>query len=236
MRVIVADVDAARAEAATAAIRAGGGQAWAEVADVARWDDVEGLANRVLAEHGTPALVVCNAGVETTGLFWETSPEHWSRTQTINVDGAFHLARAFVPAMLEDGERGQLLFSSSIAGVGITAAQSAYHVSKHAVRVMAQALAADLDSVGAPIGVSVLLPGVVQTRIFEDATASSAQAEELRATYADYLRTQGVTAEAIATRTLDALLEGRRWIHDDPKLSRKMLEPHAADLLAGLPD
>lgn len=234
MQVVVADVDAGRAEAVVETIRTAGGQAWAAVADVADWDQVARLAQETLRAHGAPALVVCNAGVETTGLFWETAPEHWARTQSINVNGAFHLARAFLPTMVSGEQRSQLLFTSSIAGVGISAGQSAYHVSKHAVRVMAQALAADLESVAAPVGVSVLLPGVVATRIFDDATASNPQAEQLRATYADYLRSAGVTPDSIATRTLTALLAGERWIHDDPALSRRMLEPHAADLLAGL--
>lgn len=236
MLVVVTDVDEARADAVAAAITAAGGAAIARRVDVTDPADVKAMAGEVVGEHRAPALLVCNAGIEQTGRVWETDPAQWARVQDVNVNGAFALMRAFLPSMIEDGRRGHVLCTSSVGGISIGSDQAAYLVSKHAIRVLAQSLAADLEAASADIGVSVLLPGAVRTRIFEDAATTGTKAsEEFRQALLTHLAEDGLTPAEVAALTFEALLAGRFWIHSHPEMSRQVLTGHTADLLGGLP-
>lgn len=236
MHAAVIDVDGDRAAEVVDRIEAGGGRATALTCDVSDWVSTHAAAEQLLAEHGAPALVAANAGIELTGPVWEADPQDWQRLQGVNLTGAFHLVRAFVPSMIAAGRRGHVLCTSSIAGLGASAGQAAYAVSKHGVRVLAQSLEHDLAQVGADVGVSVLVPGVVRTRIFEDAlTTGAAAAEEQRRAYAAFLA-DGMSPDDLAATTFDAILAGKRWIHPEPHMSRMMLDPMAADLSSGIED
>ncbi|MBH0121039.1 hypothetical protein M1M07_11035 [Rhodococcus sp. HM1] len=117
------------------------------------------------------------------------------------------------------------------------ASQSAYTVSKHVVRVLAQSLAADLESVDANIGVSVLLPGPVRTRIFDDAgTAGTEGAEGYRQQMAAYLAGGGLTPAEVAKLVFEQIIAGARWIHPHPEMWSANLNQHVAELVAGLPE
>lgn len=235
MTAVVADVDAARAEQVAAAITGAGGKAQAHAVDVSDPASVDALRARALDAYGAPALLVCNAGVEMTGAVWETEPRDWQRVQAINVNGAFLMARAFLPAMLQTEQPGHVLCTSSIGGISIGAGQSAYLVSKHAIRVFAQTLAADLEAADARIGVSILLPGAVRTRIFDDAVSTgSAGADEMRSALASHLANDGITPEQVAEIAFAGILEGRRWIHTHPEMSEQVLSAHLADLTSGV--
>lgn len=230
MKVVVADVALDRAEAVAAGIRETGGQAKALSVDVSDYDSVASLVESVRSTFGSPAFLACNAGIEMTGLLWETEPRAWERVQGINVNGAFNLMHAFLPGMLERGARGHVLCTSSIGGLGFGANQSAYTVSKHAIRVLAQSLEADLDSVGADIGVSILLPGPVKTRIFDDAMSTgSAEAKQYRAQLGAYLAGEGLSSESVARLTYDQITSGAKWIYPHPEQARPLVDAMVAE-------
>lgn len=233
MTIVVADRDAGRAAAVVARITADGGSASAVAMDVADWDSVAAAAAEVLTTHGAPALLACNAGIEHAGLTWETSPADWARVQGVNVNGAFYLMRAFVPAMIESGEPGQILVTSSVGGLKIATQQAAYAVSKHAVRVLAQSLQADLDTIEARLDVATLLPGPVSTRIFVDALAADSESSmSFRRSKADYLRDDGLTPGQLADIVFRAIDAGKRWIYPHPEMAAEYLARHTAELLA----
>lgn len=235
MTVVVADVDLDRATTVARDITDNGGTARAQHVDVADWSSVQHLAEATQNEHGTPALLVCNAGVEMTGFVWDTDPHQWERVQAINVNGAFHLMRAFLPAMIERKTRGHVLCTSSVGGIAIGASQSAYTVSKHSIRVLAQSLAADIESAEANIGVSILVPGAVRTRIFTDAvTTGDSKAENYLTQLASHLANDGLDPKTVAALTFDQVTTGARWIHTHPEMSSTFIEQHNSELTSGL--
>lgn len=236
MRVVVADRNHDRAIGVVDEIRAHGGEARAEAVDVADAGAVDALAAEVLSSWGVPGFLACNAGIEHTGLVWDTSPEDWARVQEVNVAGAFHTVRAFVPTMVETGETGHILFTSSIGGIGISSMQAAYTVSKHAIRVLAQSLQADLESVASSLEVSILLPGPVQTRILAEAkTTGDAHAEAFREKIAKFVREEGLTPDRVADLVFDSFVSGNRWIYPHPEMASEILRLHTGELLQTLP-
>jgi NAD(P)-dependent dehydrogenase (short-subunit alcohol dehydrogenase family) len=85
----------------------------------------------------------------------------------VNLWGVVHGVRTFVPLMLEGKAPGHIVNTASVAGLTSVPGLGVYNVSKHAVVTLSETLAKDLALAGAPIQVSVLCPGFVNTRILD---------------------------------------------------------------------
>jgi NAD(P)-dependent dehydrogenase (short-subunit alcohol dehydrogenase family) len=112
--------------------------------------------------------VLCNnAGVAGTGgaATWEASLEEWDWVMGVNLMGVIHGVRAFLPAMIEQAAPGHVVNTASIAG--LVHGAGIYGVTKHAVVALSESIWNELRGRGHPIGVSVLCPGFVRTRIIE---------------------------------------------------------------------
>jgi NAD(P)-dependent dehydrogenase (short-subunit alcohol dehydrogenase family) len=174
MDVVLCDIDGERVEAVVERLRAAGATAEGIVADVRRFEDVQAFADRVFATSTGVGLLVNNAGVEHLGLLWEEPPESWHRVVDINLNGVYHGVRAFVPRMVTQARRSVVLNISSVGALTTGAYHSTYEVTKHAVLALSEALADGLTITGAPVQVSVALPGPVRTRIYADANTGVA--------------------------------------------------------------
>lgn len=162
MRVAAADIDdAAAAESASLA----GGDVMAFGVDVTDDFGLESLADEVYSQWGATHLLCNNAGVFQAGLSWQRSVEDWDWALGVNLWGIIHGIRAFVPRMLEAGEEGHVVNTSSVAGFVAAPFSGPYNVSKVAAFSMSETLAHDLAAVGASIGCSVLCPGSTRTGI-----------------------------------------------------------------------
>ena len=85
----------------------------------------------------------------------------------VDLWSVIHAVRAFVPRMLEQAEGGHIVNTASMSGLLPIPNLAAYSVAKSAVVALSEALQLDLDAEGASIGVSVLCPGFIATRITE---------------------------------------------------------------------
>lgn len=230
MAVVLADVDRSRVEETTTRIRAGGGQARAEVVDVTSYADVEALAASVFESDVHVGLLVNNAGVEHMGLVWETPPEAWHRVLDVNLSGVFHGIRAFVPRMLEASRPGVVLNIASVAALTTGAYHAVYEVTKHGVLALTEALADGLKTAGASVRAAVALPGPVRTQIYVDANPGLApdvdlagRVEEMRSLLAD----QGMAPDQAARVVLAQVAAGAFAVSTHPDWLRSMSEARA---------
>ncbi len=157
-RLVVADVDAARAEEIATSLREQGASARAEAVDVSDLGSVAQLAEVTLSEFGAVDVVCNNAGVYVGGSVRDLTPDDWRWVMSVNLDGVFHGCRVFVPLLLERGA-GHILNTASLGG--LLPSSSAYSASKAAVVSYSEVLRADLEPDG--VGVSCLCPGAVRT-------------------------------------------------------------------------
>jgi len=232
MPVAVIDVSRDRAEATAARIGGAGGRAIAIAADVSDADAMMRVADQVARELGPVTFLAANAGIEHSGLMWTIPPEHWRRVQDVNVHGVFATVRAFVPGMIDSGLRSHVLCTASIGALGHRPSMSAYIVSKHAVLALGENLAIDLESADTNVGVSVLLPGVVETRIAKDALVSpTAEAEERRAALEERLDSQGASPISVAQRAFAGISAGERLIHTHQDAARVAVEHRTNELI-----
>jgi NAD(P)-dependent dehydrogenase (short-subunit alcohol dehydrogenase family) len=159
--VVAADVEA-DALAETAAADA---HITTRVTDVSSFDEVIALADHVYETHGNIDVLCNNAGVFAGGLIWERPPSDFEWTLGVNLWGILHGIRAFVPRMIAARRPAHIVNTVSMAGLCSTPFTAPYNVSKFAALAASECLAHDLETVGAPIGVSVVVPSAVMTRI-----------------------------------------------------------------------
>jgi len=165
MRLVLADIDAARLEATVAALRAAGAEVEGLRTDVSKAAEVDALAGFAFSRFGGVRLLVANAGVACAKPVWETTPGDWEWVMGVNLYGVTNALRAFLPRMLASGEPGHVSATASMAGLLSLPSMAAYNASKHAVVTVMEGLHHDLAARGARIGASVLCPGWVRTRI-----------------------------------------------------------------------
>jgi NAD(P)-dependent dehydrogenase (short-subunit alcohol dehydrogenase family) len=237
MSVVLADVERRRLEHAARAIDASDGATILPVVtDVADAESVAALAQRVFTELGAVHVLCNNAGVFQGGLAWECSPADYEWTFGVNVWGILHAIRAFVPRMLEQGEDAHIVNTASMAGLATTAYCAPYEVSKFAAAAVTECLAHDLAAVGAPIKVSLLCPGSVNTEI---ARSRRNRPEHLAATeenaaaafVGDALAItteRGADPEDVAQLVIEAIREERFLVPTAPSYRAQILDRAAA--------
>ncbi len=172
MRVVVADIERDAAEAVAAELAASGAEASAETVDVSDAAAVEALADRCDERYGGVDVLCNNAGVVGHTPIGPDSLEGWRWILDVNLFGVVHAIHAFVPRMLARvGERGgeaHIINTSSLGG-GLIAGDgweiTAYRASKFGVVALSRDLRNELA--GSGIGVTVLCPGGVETRIWQ---------------------------------------------------------------------
>lgn len=168
MRLVVADVDTERLDLEVQALRAGGATVAAASTDVSSPEAVEALAELAWSTYGGIDTLCNNAGVLDAALTWERELSQWRRVLGTNLGGVINGIRSFVPRMIEAGRPGHVVNIASIAAYLPRPGIAPYNASKAGVVAISETLAMDLASVGSQLGVSVVLPGGVESRLSRD--------------------------------------------------------------------
>lgn len=138
------------------------GGAFHEV-DLARPRDAEAAVRAVADEHGGLDAVVTAAGTDACGDILDVDPDAWDRVVAVNLIGTAAVVRAALPAL--ERSRGRVVTVASTLGLRALPAATAYCASKFGVVGFTRALAAEL---GDRVGVTLLVPGGMKTRFFDD--------------------------------------------------------------------
>jgi NAD(P)-dependent dehydrogenase (short-subunit alcohol dehydrogenase family) len=169
MRVVMADVEADALDRAAAAVRTTARAVLPVRVDVAHAEDVERLAHETYAAFGGAHVVCNNAGVAVIGAVHEHSLADWQWVIGVNLWGVIHGVRAFVPRMLAGGDEGHIVNTASMAGLTTAPFMAVYDVTKHGVVALSEAMYKEFEATGAPLGVSVVCPGLINTNIMRSA-------------------------------------------------------------------
>lgn len=132
-------------------------------ADLAEPGEAARLAGEAREVAGRVDVLVSNAGVGWAGTMDELSAEKAAELVAVNLVAPIQLSRLLSPAMAERG-RGRLVFVSSIAGATGVRHEAVYAAAKAGLNCFAESLTYELSGNG--VGVSVVLPGVVDTPFF----------------------------------------------------------------------
>lgn len=164
MKVVLADVEEQALVQAEAEFREKDIDVLGVLTDVSKPEELEKLAQQTLNAFGAVHIVCNNAGVAGAfGPAWEASLQDWNWIVGVNLWGVIHGVRTFLPIMLEQGEEGHVVNTASLAG--LMPGRGIYGVTKQAVVALSESLFNDLKLMDAKVGVSVLCPGWVDTRL-----------------------------------------------------------------------
>jgi len=229
-KLVLADVDEAELDAAVRRLGDAGATVSGVPTDVSDAAQVEALRDATLAAHGAVHVVCNNAGVGTGGLSWEIPLSQYQWVLGVDLFGVIHGVRTFTPLLVEQGE-GHIVNTASMAGLLSAAFMAPYNIAKHGVVTLSETLFAELASLAPEVGVSVLCPGWVNTRIYDagrygqGATGSVAAdadptggaddgagfAEIVKGLVAD-----GLEPADVAAQVLDAVLTRRFYVLTHP--------------------
>lgn len=224
-RVVLADVEADALDEATAGLSAehGDDRVLAVPTDVRDPEALVALADATWDRFGGAHVVCNNAGVAVGGRSWEIPADRWRWIVDVNLLGVAHGVRAFVPRLIEQGE-GHVVNTASAAGLLTGPAMAPYYATKHAVVALSEALHFDLAVSGTTgVGVSVLCPEFVQTRIGEssrnlpeDVDGTPVAGMEAFGEAIRGLVASGIDPAEVAEQVLDAVLARRFWVLTHP--------------------
>jgi NAD(P)-dependent dehydrogenase (short-subunit alcohol dehydrogenase family) len=226
MRVVLADVERDALDAAAHEIAATGARTIAVPTDVASGAAVEALAAAAERAFGSVHVVCNNAGVSVAGLSWTHTVADWEWVLGVNLWGVIHGVRAFVPRLLASGAEGHVVNTASMAGLLSGPGMAVYDVSKHGVVTLSETLFHELGMLGAPIGVSVLCPGFVNTNILDSArnrpaaladTAPPVPGREEMQRMARAMLAAGLAPERVAALVVEAVRANRFWVLPHPE-------------------
>ncbi|MBI5549154.1 MAG: SDR family oxidoreductase [Deltaproteobacteria bacterium] len=172
--------------------------------DVSRPEEVEQLAARVLKDLGGARIVMSNAGVGGSGPAHEVPLEEWRGVLGTNLFGAVHVVTAFVPQMIAAGRGGHLVFTASLSGLGVSLPFMApYAVAKAGIVALGESLQMELEP--HRIGVSIVCPGLVATRMSEGQRRPWALKPEV-------LEEKGMPPEEVAAAVVDGIRHERLYV------------------------
>jgi NAD(P)-dependent dehydrogenase (short-subunit alcohol dehydrogenase family) len=174
-------------------------------------------------------LLFNNAGVGGGGCLWELDTEYWQWVLGANLWGVIHGVRLFTKHMIAQDE-GHIINTASVAGLMSAPTTGPYTVSKHAVVALSEVLYGELRNANSKVGVSVLCPSFVDTKIYlaernrpmaEDKRNDPAYVAEQKmiAEFAgDFFKTT-LSPEQVAKQVFEGIEENRFYIltHKDVK-------------------
>jgi NAD(P)-dependent dehydrogenase (short-subunit alcohol dehydrogenase family) len=114
--IAVIDIDRDAANETAEVIRARGGRAVAETADVSSPEQVKAAVADVVRELGRIDILVNNAGVEKRAPFFEITPDDWRQQLEVNLSGTFYCTQAAGREMAAR-RYGRVVNVSSVAGL-----------------------------------------------------------------------------------------------------------------------
>ncbi|MDQ9125117.1 SDR family oxidoreductase [Serratia fonticola] len=142
-----------------------GENAYPLVIDLLNPQQVSGMLPGILAAAGRLDIFHANAGAYIGGPVAEGDPDVWDRVLNLNINAAFRSVQAVLPHLIEQ-KSGDILFTSSIAGVVPVVWEPIYTASKFAVQAFVHSTRRQVAQYGVRVG--AVLPGPVVTALLDD--------------------------------------------------------------------
>ena len=221
MNVVMADIEAGALATESARLRRDGATVLPIRVDVSQPGDVERLADETYSAFGAAHVVCNNAGVAVIGAVHEHTLADWQWVINVNLWGVIHGVRVFLPRMLAGGDEGHVVNTASMAGLTTAPFMSVYDVTKHGVVALSESMYKELALSGAPIGVSVVCPGLIETNIMRssrnrpESLAEEGKAGPMAQAFGQSLSDRlasGYPPSEVANQVVAGIREGRFYI------------------------
>jgi NAD(P)-dependent dehydrogenase (short-subunit alcohol dehydrogenase family) len=224
MNVVIADIDYEVARKAAEMLQRDQMKAIPIHCDVTLRSEVQRAALDTVAAFGKIHVVCNNAGVAVGGPLGTVGARDWDWIIDVNLKGVVYGVETFYPLLKSHGEGGHFVNTASMAGMVSPPNMEPYTATKFAVVAMSEGWAQQLAPMG--IGMSVLCPGFVKTRILESGRARQSRygdrapdvrSDEARAEAAKMVL-GGLDPDVVGERVLEAIKAGELYIFTHPEM------------------
>jgi NAD(P)-dependent dehydrogenase (short-subunit alcohol dehydrogenase family) len=223
MNVVIADIEDAPAKAAVERLASEQIKAVSIHCDVSERNNLRAAALEAVSAFGKVHVVCNNAGVGAGGEIGKVPERDWDWIIDVNLKSVYYGVETFLPLIRSHGEGGHFVNTASIAGLISGPGMEPYSATKYAVVAMSEGWALQLG--GSNIGISVLCPGFVRTRIHESARTKQARfagaepesfAPERRELISKAIET-GLDPDVVGARVVEAVRDNQLYIFTDPR-------------------
>ena len=247
MKVVLADAEEDALKEAEQTIKTMGVETLAAKTDVSNAEDVKSLADRTVETFGGVHLLFNNAGVAGGSTAWATTLADWRWVLGVNLWGVIHGVHFFVPIMLKQNTECHIVNTASAAGLISSTRTAPYPVSKHGIVALTESLYKQLEERNYKIGVSVLCPGFVKTRLGEAdrnrlkvlTNEVNEDKSEVDETMQAFLNTakgaveNGMSPQNVAGIVFDAIRTNKFYIMPNTEGLNEMIKTRMEDILQG---
>jgi NAD(P)-dependent dehydrogenase (short-subunit alcohol dehydrogenase family) len=223
MNVVIADIEDAPAKAAVERLASEQIKAVSIHCDVGERNNLRAAALEAVSAFGKVHVVCNNAGVGAGGEIGKVPERDWDWIVDVNLKGVYYGVETFLPLIRGHGEGGHFVNTASIAGLISGPGMEPYSATKYAVVAMSEGWAMQLA--GSNIGMSVLCPGFVRTRIHESARTKQARFAGAEQEGFDPQRREmiskaietGLDPDVVGARVVEAVRDNQLYIFTDPR-------------------
>jgi len=229
MRVVLADIERGALDATAAELTAAGHDVLSVPTDVSKWDQVQALANAAQSHFGAVHVLHNNAGVVVAGPVEKLSIADYEWVLGVDLWSVIYGIKAFLP-LIEAAGDGHIINTASTAGLVAAPNIAPYNIAKFGVVALSETLARELAAKHSPIGVSVLCPGAVNTRIVSsernrpaavtDPHVETPEAARFRTRAGSLLNKWGLHPDTVAAMVIDAIRAQQFWVITHPDWKR----------------
>jgi NAD(P)-dependent dehydrogenase (short-subunit alcohol dehydrogenase family) len=235
--VMLGDIEQAALDSALADLRGRQIKAEGVICNVGHRDQLRAAALKTIEAFGKVHIVCNNAGVGAGGEFGTVPERDWDWIVDINLLGVVYGMEVFVPLIKSHGEGGHCVNTASMAGMISPPGMEPYNATKFAVVAMSEGW--NMQLAPANIGVSVLCPGFVRTRIHESRRNRPAEyGADPRADNdainngAGELVKSGIDPDAVGARVVEAIRDNELYVFTHPEM-KALVEMRFAKILEG---
>lgn len=173
-------------------INAAGGQAVYRVTDVTKATDVQALVDLAQSEFGGVDVMFNNAGIMPSSPISALHTTEWDQMIDINLKGVLNGVAAVMPIFTAQ-KHGQIITTSSVAGIKSFAGAGVYGATKFAVRNLMEVIRMESAQEGTHIRTTSLYPGAINTELLNTITD-----EQTAQGMSEFYRQVGISPQAVA--------------------------------------
>lgn len=162
-KVVIADLDANKAESTAKSLRANGHEALAVGMDVCQEDQVEAGVEKVIATYDTVDVLVSNAGTQYIAAVDKLPYAEWKKLLAIHLDGAFLTTKACLKYMYQSGKGGSIIYMGSVHSKEASLLKAPYVTAKHGLIGLCKVVAK--EGISHNVRANVICPGFVRTSL-----------------------------------------------------------------------
>jgi NAD(P)-dependent dehydrogenase (short-subunit alcohol dehydrogenase family) len=222
VRVVLADIDEGRLTEAVSDLRDAGLEVTGVPTDVSSFASVKALADAAYSTYGAVHIAHFNAGIAAYASLLDDDTAQWEQAVGVNLLGVVWGIKAFVPRMIEGGQQGLVLATSSGAGAEDTSYMSnAYAATKAGVVSVMECLYGQLRDQGSAVEAAIVFPPLTATHL-------AGEVENMKFIEAHLVST-GVPAalvepDAVGAMVVDGIKRGRFYIRPGAEQSKAFFD------------